>query len=106
MQLKASKTKRRIYKRTVADEVCRAFIAQTTVTDPNMIQPGQVLVDQSGQEMQVVENQPTTDNVVIAPADQDVPEGTTSVPNMDLTNYSVKTDENAPQNGVTNAQPA
>ena len=101
MQLTAKKAKRRVYKRSVADEVCRDFIAQT-VTDPNMVQPGQVLVDQTGNEMQVVENDPTKQDVVMAPAGDQVPEGTTSIPNMELNTYTVKNEESV-TDGVTYA---
>lgn len=92
MQLKASKTQKYTYKRTVADDVCRSFLAQhQTVTDPNMVQPGQVVVDQMGNEMQVVENEPTDPNVVLAPAGEEVPEGTTTVPNQELNQYTIDT---------------
>lgn len=92
MQLTASKNKKYTYKRTVADDVCRTFLAQQqTVTDPNMVQPGQIVTDQMGNQMQVVENEPTDPNVVLAPAGEEVPEGTTAVPNQELNQYTIDT---------------
>ena len=94
MQLKASKSKIKQYKRTLAEDICREFIAQQ-ITDPNMVQPGQVLTDQMGNDLQVVENDPSKQDVVLAPAEETVPEGTTSVPDAELNQYTMKTTQEA-----------
>jgi len=98
MELKSRIAKKYTPVESVSDQVINHFIAQmeqvapTQITDPTMLQPGQVITDQAGESLTVIENDPMTDNVVLAPSDtaQNVPEGTTTVQETDLaTQYSM-----------------
>ena len=100
MELKSKIAKNHKPAESVSDQVINHYIAQMEgvqpITDPTMLQPGQVVTDQAGGPMQVVENDPATTNVVLAPVDQaqNVPDGVQTVEEADLaTQYSMQPTE-------------
>jgi len=73
--------------------------------DPNQTQPGQSVYDQTGKEFVVIEDDPTSPNKVLMPADQkgkDVPEGVKTIDNSEITQYSNQN----PMEQNSGAQPA
>jgi len=94
------KNARKDYVESVSDQVINHFIAQATqpqsqqpVIDPKMLQPGQKVIDQTGKEMTVMQNNQQDDSTTLVPSDkvQTVPEGVQTIKNTDVQNqYQVK----------------